>query len=86
MFKFQLGQHVRDVVNGFQGYITGRAQYVTGCTQYGVESPTEKHEGRNVHQWIDEIRLDTTGTEPLEFGDDAPASAPGGPVSHPPPR
>jgi hypothetical protein len=35
-FKFDLGVTVKDVIHGFEGVVTGRCQYLTGCTQYLV--------------------------------------------------
>lgn len=41
----QLGQHVRDEVTGFEGIVTSRVEYLTGCTQYGV-TPRAQPDGK----------------------------------------
>ena len=33
-FKIRMGAKVTDKVSGFQGIVTGRAEYSTGCRQY----------------------------------------------------
>lgn len=58
MFKIELGSYVEDIITGFKGYVTGRADYVTGCNTYLVQPDNDK--GKNVYpdnQWIDEHRL-----------------------------
>ncbi|EPN30018.1 hypothetical protein A245_46208, partial [Pseudomonas syringae pv. actinidiae ICMP 19096] len=40
----ELGKKARDKISGFEGVITGRAQYLTGCDQY-VLSPAAKNGG-----------------------------------------
>lgn len=35
-----LGRKVRDKVTGFEGIVTGRATYLTGCDQYSRLSAT----------------------------------------------
>ena len=70
-FKIPRGANVVDVVTGFAGQVTGRADYVTGCNQYLVQPPVDK-EGKYVAgQWFDENRLNcsTAGVESnLEAG------------------
>lgn len=56
-FTFELGATVRDVITGFEGVVTGRCQYLTGCTQYLVQprgtAKTPAPDGR----WLDEAKL-----------------------------
>jgi len=40
MFKYELGQGVKDIVSGFCGVVTARIEYLTGCGQYAL-SPTK---------------------------------------------
>lgn len=52
----ELGATAKDIVTGFEGIVTGRAQYLTGCDQYVITPKVEKgsfQEGR----WFDENRL-----------------------------
>jgi len=58
MFKFELGQEVKDKITGFVGIIVSRAEHLTGCNRYGVQSrklksPTETAEW----VWFDEHQL-----------------------------
>ena len=36
LFKIAMGAKVRDTITGFEGTVTGRFEYITGCRQYGV--------------------------------------------------
>ena len=38
MFKLNLGQEVKDKVTGFVGVIVCRAEYMTGCNRYSLQS------------------------------------------------
>jgi hypothetical protein len=78
MFKFQLGEIIKEKVTGFTGVIICRAEYATGCIQYGVQSRKLDKEGGipNWH-WIDQIRLQSTGKSLKIVKDDSgPAQAP----------
>ncbi len=57
-FKFELGERVKDVVTGFVGVIMSRAEFLTGCAQYGVTSTKLDKDGKR-HEWeyFDENRL-----------------------------
>jgi len=64
-YRFQHGDTVQDCITGFEGVITGRADYITGCNQYSVTTrlsgkksgehgdSCKEVEGR----WFDEDRL-----------------------------
>jgi len=64
-YMFQHGDTVADCITGFEGVITGRADYITGCNQYSVTTrlsgkksgehgdACKEVEGR----WFDEDRL-----------------------------
>ncbi|QOF85614.1 hypothetical protein, partial [Pseudomonas sp. ADPe] len=56
----ELGRKGRDKITGFEGIITGRCQYLTGCDQYGLVPPARdgKIEGA---QWFDEGRIEVIG-------------------------
>lgn len=78
----ELGKKARDRITGFEGVITGRAQYLTGCDQY-VLTPSVKDGSYQASQWFDEGRLEITGA-----GIDAASVAgprPGGPQRDAPP-
>jgi hypothetical protein len=56
-FQFRRGEPVEDIVTGFKGYVTGRADYLTGCNTYLVTPPVDK-DGKGVDShWYDENRL-----------------------------
>lgn len=55
-FKFDIGVTAQDVVTGFEGVITGRAQHLTGCNTYGLLAKAS--EGKvSPAEWFDENRL-----------------------------
>jgi len=58
MFKFELGQKVKDLFTGFTGAVLARTEYLTGCVQYGVlPCKLKKNGGRPDCEWFDEDRL-----------------------------
>lgn len=53
----KLGEEVREVVTGFEGVVTGRAEYLSGCHQLLV-APKVKADGAYAEgHWFDEQRL-----------------------------
>lgn len=83
MFRFENGVRVRDVISGFEGVITGRADYITGCNQMLV-NPQKVADGKIVAgEWIDEHRLaEIPGADRLVVG----AGAAPGAMERPPIR
>ena len=76
--KPKLGMTVKDVVTGFKGIVTGRVEYLTGCTQYLVQPPVKKDGDCVDARWIDEDRLENTSTKVFSLpktidGCDSPA-------------
>jgi hypothetical protein len=63
MFKFELGQVVKEKITGFTGVIMGRTDYITGCKQYGLLSQKlDKTTGKPLDwHWFDEERLVVAG-------------------------
>jgi len=58
LFAIEMGAEVTDQVTGFKGVVTGRAEYLTGCRQYGVQPKMKKGEkSLPRQQWFDEDRL-----------------------------
>ena len=50
MFKFNLGDEVKDQLTGFKGYIASRADYITGCNRYALLQKVQKdYRFRNCH-------------------------------------
>jgi len=79
MFKFKLGEILKDKITGFTGVVLGRAEYATGCIQYGLLSPKLNKEGESLPwHWIDQVRLITTGKK-VKIGKDDSGPAPAAP-------
>ena len=60
MFKIELGAKVKNIVNGFEGIVTARVEYLNGCIQYGVEGMVNK-DGESKYHYVDEDQLDVIG-------------------------
>jgi hypothetical protein len=63
-FKFKLGDNVKDLITGFTGIITGRAEHVTGCNTYGVTSKVDKDNKGGEIGWYDENRIEIIKNKP----------------------
>jgi hypothetical protein len=78
----RLGSKVKDVVSGFEGITTGRAEYLTGCAQYLVAPPGLDKDGKlkDAH-WFDEGKLVVTAapTKAIAAVGNQPQVANGGP-------
>ena len=61
MAKISLGKEAKDKVTGFQGIVTGKAEYLTGCHQFLVQPKCENNGAYPDAQWLDEGRLDFVG-------------------------
>lgn len=48
---------VKDVITGFEGIITGHADYITGCDQFLVQPSAKDGEWKEA-RWFDEKRLE----------------------------
>jgi len=58
IWKFQLGEKVKDRVTGFKGTITARIEYLNGCLQYCVEPKVGKEGKMEKAQYVDEGQLE----------------------------
>ncbi len=62
MFKFELGQKVKERITGFKGVIVARSQYMTGCNRYGIQSQKLKSDGKPLEwEYFDEDLLEIDG-------------------------
>ena len=53
-----LGTEVKDKITGFKGIVTGRCEYLTGCTQCLIIPTKLTKEGKRPEgEWFDEQRL-----------------------------
>jgi len=74
----KLGLKAKDKITGFEGIITGRAQYLTGCNQ-AVLVPTVDDKGLvRGGEWFDEARLEIIG-EGFTPAEVSSTANPGGP-------
>jgi hypothetical protein len=54
--QIELGQTVKDIIIGFSGVVTGRAEYITGCIQLLIQPPSTENGNIVEPRWIDEDR------------------------------
>lgn len=52
----KFGTKVKDKITGFEGIVTGKASYITGCDQYLVQPPVYVNDWKD-GRWFDEGRL-----------------------------
>ncbi len=58
----KLGDKVHDHITGFEGVITARCEYITGCTQMCVQPPAK--DGAFVDaKWFDDDRLSVVAAD-----------------------
>mgnify|MGYP001557762942 CR=1 FL=1 len=70
--KIELGQKVQDVITGFEGVVTGRVAYISGCKQ-NLVAPRIKPDGTLAEsQWFDEDRLTVLDAPPISLKVRAP--------------
>jgi len=50
IFKFELGDKLKDLVTDFEGQVIGRTNWFTGCNTYGLKSNIDAI-------WVDEVKL-----------------------------
>ena len=63
--KIELGLLVRDSITGFQGYVTGHCEYITGCNQ-SLLQPACKPDNEFVEsRWFDDDRLTVVVFSPI---------------------
>lgn len=55
-----LGKKAKDKITGFEGIIIGKANYLTGCAQYGI-TPQAKDGEVKESKWFNEGRIEITG-------------------------
>jgi hypothetical protein len=67
MFKFELGQEIKDVITGYQGVVMVRAEYFTGCRHYGVLTRLPDKDGNErPWNWLDESRWEVVELPKVE--------------------
>jgi hypothetical protein len=56
-----LGKEGKDKITGFKGIITARAQYLTGCDQYGLTPKVDEKGATQTCEFFDEARIEIIG-------------------------
>lgn len=64
-----LGDIAKDKITGFEGVITGKASYLTGCDQYCIQPKVKDGDSGNCPdaKWFDEGRIDPIFQGPLPY-------------------
>jgi len=78
-FKFDNGDRVKDAISGFEGIVSARTQYLTGCIQYGISYETLLEGKVPDAIWMDEDRLTLSQAGAFELK----VQTNGGPQHHP---
>ena len=63
----ELGQKVRDKITGYEGVVTGRSVWLTGCATCGIQARIDKDGKRPELEWFDEIRLEVVDEDIKEL-------------------
>ncbi len=58
-----LGSKVKHIITGFEGIVTGRTEWLTGCSTYGVRSASLKDGLPSDAVWFDEVELEFLSDE-----------------------
>jgi len=61
----KLGMTVIDRISGFRGVVTGRAEYLSGCTQCLLGAKVRSDGSFVDSKWFDEQRLEVQAGEPI---------------------
>ena len=82
----ELGDEVRCKISGLRGIVTGRCDYLNGCTQFLVKPRKLTTDGEPVKsKWIDDVQLKIIKAAAFRQSHSKKAG-PGGPHPHPPER
>ena len=61
MFTHELGKTAKDKITGFQGILTARVEYLTGCNRYCIQ-PKELKDGKPIDSiYFDEAQIEILG-------------------------
>jgi hypothetical protein len=56
-----MGKKAKDKITGFEGIITSKHIYLTGCNQYGIQPSVDKDGKVPEKNYFDEGRIEITG-------------------------
>jgi len=80
----KLSDLVRNKITGFHGIVTGKSEYINGCTQF-LLSPTVSKDGEHRRgQWFDQTELENVKENATDVGSGTVPSV-GGPMRDAPP-
>jgi hypothetical protein len=65
MSAIKLGVKAKDKITGFEGVVSGHADYLTGCDQYLVTPTVDEKGGARDGRWFDEQRLEVDAGIPV---------------------
>lgn len=74
----KFGDKVKDIISGFTGIVTGKAQYMTGCNQTLVSQQDSAAKAEAA--WFDDSRLKVVKQSAVSLPRAAVARNPGGPT------
>ena len=58
MFLHELGKRAKDKITGFEGILTARCEFLTGCSRYCIQ-PTELKDGKPIDSiYFDEAQIE----------------------------
>jgi hypothetical protein len=61
MFLHELGKRGKDKITGFEGVLTARCEFLTGCSRYCIQ-PTELKDGKPIDSiYFDEAQIEIIG-------------------------
>lgn len=58
---YQLGKQAKDKVTGFEGILTSKHHYLTGCNQYAIQPRVDEKGIIPEPRYFDEGRIEITG-------------------------
>jgi hypothetical protein len=76
MSRSLLGKKVKDKVSGFTGIVTGRHEFLAGCTRYSVQPEVDKDGKLPEVQTFDDPQLEIVKEKKIKTTGDRP----GGPM------
>ena len=67
--KVEMGREYKDKITGFSGICTGRAEYISGCSQSLITPKVKRGESTKA-EWFDEQRLERVGRRSITLDND----------------
>ncbi|MGR3303780.1 MAG: hypothetical protein ACUZ8I_14945 [Candidatus Scalindua sp.] len=80
IFRIELGVKAEDIITGFKGTVTARAEYLNGCIRYQIENKPKKAEEDSNEWWFDDGRVKVASNKKVILQDKVMKST-GGPQS-----